>query len=125
MPPISAALSFDGSVEGATPAVPFAGVDVSLTTDIERLVAGGVDVATFWVVDDAADKDDAKARTVLLEWWWLLLLYTSAPRTCTWWSDSSSNPVENVNFNECGSACDLPNSSFAGTVRLELTGIKS
>jgi hypothetical protein len=70
MPPITAALSSDASVERvATPAVPFAGVDVSLITDIEGLVAGDVDVATFWVVDDAAEKDGAKdsvARVVVV-----------------------------------------------------------
>jgi cation transport ATPase len=61
-------------------------------------------------------------RTAVLIW----LLYTSAHRTCNWYSDSSSNPVENVNFNECGSSNGLTYQTvhFAA-VRLELTGINS
>jgi hypothetical protein len=56
--------------------------------------------------------------TTVLMW----LLGIRAPRTCTWWSDSSSNPVENVNFNECWGRA---NRLTYQTVLFELTGIKS
>ena len=60
-------------------------------------------------------------RTMTLVW----LLWprnTSATGTCTWWSDSSSNPVENVNFNECANRVTYQTVRFHCCTALETTG---
>jgi hypothetical protein len=74
------------------------------------------DVAATFVVDCVEDNGAD-----------VVVGHTSATRMCTWCSDSSSNPVENVNFNECGSANRVTYQTvpFDRTVKLELTGINS